>query len=55
VIFIINGALVEKVKYLAYPFIALAVAAFTWPVVVAWIQSGGGWMDRKVKDHTVLD
>ncbi|CAG9319948.1 amt_3 [Blepharisma stoltei] len=44
VVFIINGAIVEKVRFVVYPIISFCIMAFIWPVVVAWDWGGGGWL-----------
>ncbi|CAG9319946.1 unnamed protein product [Blepharisma stoltei] len=53
-IFIVNCAIAEKVKYLVYPFIAFAIMAWIWPVVVAW-NWGGGWLYSEIKDVPMID
>lgn len=41
---IVSGAMAERTKFQAYLIFTIAVTAITYPVVVHWVWSDGGWL-----------
>ncbi|CAG9326672.1 amt_5 [Blepharisma stoltei] len=53
ILFIINGAIMERAHYIVYPFVAWWVIVWVWPVIVAW-GWGWGWLMGEVGDENNL-
>mmetsp|Transcript_7216 Transcript_7216/g.7070 ORF Transcript_7216/g.7070 Transcript_7216/m.7070 type:complete len:420 (-) Transcript_7216:28-1287(-) len=53
VLFIINGAIMERAHYWVYPILAWWIMVWIWPVVVAW-GWGWGWLMGEVGDENNL-
>lgn len=54
VLFIINGAVMERVQFFVYMLTALFLMGFVWPAVVAWVW-GTGWLMEDVLERGFID
>ena len=53
IIYIVNCAIIERLKYNAAIIFSVCLMIFIWPVVVAW-GWGGGWL-HKAMDGSLID